>query len=184
LAAPGEVAKEEDVIPPDFPFPRVSEQTALSLLDEGVCAIVMRLPQVHNPVKQGLVTFAVMTARSKGVSAYVGDGTNCWAAAHVTDVARLYRLALEKPEAGAKWHAVDEQGVQLRAIAERIGKGLNIPVKSITKEEAPGHFGWWGGFAGNDLKASSTITRRKLGWNPTGPGLLADLDAMDYSAAA
>jgi len=184
LAAPGQLSTEENVIPPDYPFPRVSEQTALSLLPKGVCAIVMRLPQVHNPVKQGLVTFAIAAARANGFSAYVGAGDNCWAAAHVSDVAHLYRLALEKPEAGARWHAVDEEGVPLKAIAERIGQGLKIPVRSISAAEAPGHFGWWGAFAGGDLRASSAITRRKLGWNPTGPGLLADLDKMDYSRVA
>ncbi len=109
LAAPGQVATEDHVVPPDFPFPRVSEQTALSL--KGVKASVMRLPQVHNTIKQGLVTYVIAVAREKGVSAYVGDGRNRWAAAHVADVARLYRLALEKHEAGAKYHAVAEEGV-------------------------------------------------------------------------
>lgn len=184
LAGPGQLATEESVLPPDFPFPRVSEQTALSLVSKGVCAVVMRLPQVHDTVKQGLITFAIATAREKGVCAYVGDGTNRWAAAHVNDVARLYRLAVEKPEAGTRWHAVAEEGVQLRDIAESIGRGLSLPVKSITAEEAPAHFGWWGMLAGADLLASSAITRQKLGWNPTGPGLLADLEQMDYARVA
>ena len=181
LARPGQLATEASVLPPDFPFPRVSEQTALSLVAKGVCAAVMRLPQVHNPVKQGLFTFAVATAREKGVSAYVGDGMNRWAAAHVDDVARLYRLTVEKPEAGAKWHAVDEEGVCFKEVAECIGRGLNVPVASISPEEAAAHFGWWGLFAGGDLSASSALTREKLGWKPTGPGLLADLQQMDYS---
>ena len=106
LARPGQLATEESVLPPDFPMPRVSEQTALSLVSKGVCVAVMRLPQVHDTVKQGLVTYAIALAREKGVSAYVGDGTNRWAAAHVNDVAQLYRLALEKSEAGVRWHAV------------------------------------------------------------------------------
>jgi nucleoside-diphosphate-sugar epimerase len=181
LAAPGQVATEDSPIPPNFPFPRVSEQTALSL--KGVSAAVMRLPQVHDPVKQGLVTYAIALAREKGLSAYVGEGTNRWAAAHVSDVARLYRLALEKHEAGAKWHAVAEEGVAMRDIAEVIGRGLNIPVKSISPEEAAAHFGWLGMFASHDLRASSEKTRKKLGWNPTGPGLIADLERMDYSQA-
>jgi nucleoside-diphosphate-sugar epimerase len=181
LAAPGQVATEDSVIPPNFPFPRVSEQTALSLKD--VSAAVMRLPQVHDPVKQGLVTYLIAHARGKGISAYVGEGANCWAAAHVSDVGRLYRLALEKHEAGAKWHSVAEEGVTMRDIAEVIGRGLNVPVKSISTEEAAAHFGWLGMFASHDLRASSEKTRKKLGWNPTGPGLIADLERMDYSKA-
>jgi nucleoside-diphosphate-sugar epimerase len=181
LARPGQFATEESVLPPDFPFPRVSEQTALSFSPQGVRVAVMRLPQVHNTVKQGLFTHAIAAAREKGVSAYVGDGTNRWAAAHVNDVAHLYRLALEKPEAGAKWHAVAEESVRFKEVAESIGQGLNVPVVSITPEEAPAHFGWWGMIAGGDLTGSSAITRQKLGWNPTGPGLLTDLQQMDFS---
>jgi nucleoside-diphosphate-sugar epimerase len=179
LAGPGQVATEDDGIPPDFPFPRVSEQTALAL--KGVRASVMRLPQVHDTTKQGIITLAVAVAREKGVSAYVGEGHNRWAAAHVSDVARLYRLALENNEAGAKYHAVAEQGVPLRDMAEAIGRRLKLPVKSISAEEAPAHFGWWAMFAANDLMASSEKTRKKLGWNPTGPGLIADLDRLHVS---
>jgi nucleoside-diphosphate-sugar epimerase len=184
LAGPGQLATEESVVPPNFPFPRVSEQTALAQLSKGVCASVMRLPQVHDTRKQGLITFAIATAREKGGAAYVGDGTNRWAAAHISDVARLYRLALEKPEAGAKYHAVAEEGVQMRDIAETIGRGLKVPVTSISPEEAPDYFGWWGPFAGADLLASSAITRKKLGWTPTGPALINDLEQMDYSQVA
>jgi nucleoside-diphosphate-sugar epimerase len=181
LGRPGHPATEEFVIPKDFPFPRVSEQTALALIPKGVSAAVMRLPQVHDPVKQGLVTYTIATAREKGVSAYVGDGQNRWAAAHISDVARLYRLALEKHETGARWHAVGEEGVPLRDIAQTIGRGLKVPVKSLTSQEAQAHFGWLGMFAGHDLPASSLITQQKLDWHPTGPGLIADLEAMDYS---
>jgi len=176
LAGPGEVTTEDNDIPPDFPFPRVSEQTALSL--KGVRASVMRLPQVHDTEKQGLVTYAVAMAREKGVSAYVEDGRNRWPAAHISDVARLYRLALENNEAGAKYHAVAEEGVSLRDIAEAIGRSLKIPTKSLTAEEAPAHFGWLAMFAGRDLLASSEKTRKKLGWTPTGPGLIADLERL------
>ena len=179
LSAPGQVATEDSVIPPDFPFPRVSEQTALAL--KGVNASVMRLPQVHDTVKQGLVTYLIALAREKGVAAYVGEGRNRWAAAHVSDVARLYRLALEKHEAGAKYHAVDEEGIPMREIAETIGRGLKIPVVSLSREEAAAHFGWLAHFAGGDLVASSEKTRKNLNWNPTGPGLIADLQGMDYS---
>jgi nucleoside-diphosphate-sugar epimerase len=179
LAGPGKIATEEMDVPPDFPFPRVSEQTAFGL--KGVKAAAMRLPQVHDTVKQGLVTYLVAMAREKGVSAYVGEGRNPWSAGHVSDAARLYRLALEKHEAGAKYHAVGEEGVPMRDIAETIGRGLKIPVKSITPAEAQAHFGWLALFAASDLQASSAQTRKKLGWNPTGPGLIADLDRMDYS---
>ena len=178
LTAPGQVATEDHVVPPDFPFPRVSEQTALSL--KGVSASVMRLPQVHDPVKQGLVTYLVAIAREKGVSAYVGEGRNRWAAAHISDVAHLYRLALEKHEAGAKYHAVAEEGVPMRDIAETIGRGLKVPVVSLSPEKAAAHFGWLALFAGADLVASSEKTRKNLGWNPTGPGLIADLDQAQF----
>jgi nucleoside-diphosphate-sugar epimerase len=177
LAAPGQLATEDYVVPPDFPFPRVSEQTALSL--KGVSASVMRLPQVHDTIKQGLVTYIIALAREKGVSAYVGEGRNRWAAAHVSDVAHLYRLALEKHEAGAKYHAVAEEGVPMRDIAETIGRGLKVPAVSLSPEKAAAHFGWLAMFAGSDLAASSALTQRRLGWRPTGPGLIADLEQMN-----
>src|ERR1700734_1796202 len=139
LAAPGQVATEDTDVPPNFPFPRVSEQAALALKD--VNASVMRLPQVHDTVKQGLVTYLIAVAREKGLSAFVGEGRNRWAAAHVSDVGRLYRLALEKHEAGAKYHAVAEEGVPTRDIAETIGRGLKVPVVSLSPEEAAAHFG-------------------------------------------
>jgi nucleoside-diphosphate-sugar epimerase len=178
LGAPGQLATEDLDVPQNFPYPRVSEQTALSL--KGVKASVVRLPQVHDPVKQGLVTYLIAVAREKGVSAYVGEGRNRWSAAHVADVARLYKLVLEKNEAGAKYHAVAEEGVSMRDIAEAIGRGLKIPAKSVSPKEVQSHFGWLAMFATHDLQASSDITRKKLGWNPTGPGLIADLEQMRY----
>jgi nucleoside-diphosphate-sugar epimerase len=178
-AASGEVSTEKHVVPPDSPFPRVSEQTALSLKD--VSAAVVRLPQVHDTVKQGLVTYAVQVAREKRVSAYVGEGRNRWPAVHILDAARLYRLALEKHEAGARYHAVAEEGVAMRDIAEVIGRGLKVPVKSISPEEAQAHFGWLSMFAGFDCPASSAITQKKLGWHPAGPGMIADLERMNYA---
>ncbi|MGC2580842.1 MAG: hypothetical protein WA399_01990 [Acidobacteriaceae bacterium] len=146
-------------------------------------ASVMRLPQVHDEVKQGLITPLVAIARAKGVSAYIGDGHNRWPAAHVTDVARLYRLALDKFTAGARYHAVAEEGVPLKDVATAIGRGLNVPVISISPEQAQEHFGFFGFFAGRDTRASSAQTRAKLGWNPTGPGLLTDLGNMRYTQA-
>jgi nucleoside-diphosphate-sugar epimerase len=181
--AAGRLTSEEDNPPAQSPMPRVSEESAIALVSQGVKAAVMRLPQVHNTVKQGLVTFLIAIARKKGVSAYVGDGLNRWPAAHVLDVARLYRLALEKHEAGARYHAVGEEGVRLRDIAEAIGRGLQVPVVSISKEEAGAHFGFFAMFAGIDLSASSAITQQRLGWRPTGPGMLADLENMRWSEA-
>jgi nucleoside-diphosphate-sugar epimerase len=179
LAEPGQVAIEDAVIRPDFPFPRVSEQTALSL--KGVRASVMRLPQVHDPVKQGLITPLIEVYRAKGVCAYIGDGLSRWPAAHVLDVARLYRLAIEKAGPNAKYHAVAEEGVSMRDIAEAIGRRLKLPVKSIAPEEAQEFFGWLGMFVAFDMLASSAQTRKQLGWEPTEPGLIADLEQLRVS---
>jgi nucleoside-diphosphate-sugar epimerase len=178
LGKPGQLATEDFVVPADYPLPRVSEQTALAL--KGVSASAMRLSQIHDPIKQGLVTYLIAVAREKGLSVYVGEGKNRWAAAHVSDTAHLYRLALEKHEAGAKYHAVAEEGVSLKDIAESIGRGLKIPVKSLSPEEAAAHFGWLLMFAGADLAASSEITRKKMNWNPTGPSLISDLDQAKF----
>jgi nucleoside-diphosphate-sugar epimerase len=179
-AAPGQPATE-DHFDPNHPNPRTaSEKAGAALSARGVNVSVVRLPQVHDTVKQGLITYAVAVAREKGVSAYVGDGRNRWPAAHVLDVARLYRLALEKQEAGARYHAVAEEGIPVRNMAEVIGQGLNVPVVSLSPEEAPGHFGWLAPFAGWDLPASSEQTKARLGWQPTGPGLIADLQQMRY----
>jgi nucleoside-diphosphate-sugar epimerase len=152
-------------------------------LEAGVNLSVVRLPQVHDTVKQGLITPAVAIAREKGVSAYVGDGSNRYPAAHVLDVARLYRLALEKREAGARYHAVAEEGIPVRQIAEVLGRGLKVPVVAMSPEQAAGHFGWLSAFIGMDLPASSAQTQKRLGWHPTGPGLIADLEQMRYAAA-
>ena len=179
--AQGRAATEDDPPLSSPSLPRVSEVTAVALMERGVHAIVMRLPQVHDTVKQGLVTPLIAIARAKGVSAYIGDGQNRWPAAHVSDVARLYRLALEKGTAGARYHAVAEEGVPLKDIATAIGRGLNVPVISISQEQAQEHFGFLGFFAGRDPLTSSAQTRAKLGWNPTGPSLLTDLGNMRYS---
>ena len=180
-AEPGQLATEKTNLPPDLPVPRVSERTALSLLSDSVRVCVVRLSQMHDTKKQGLITFAIAAAREKGTSAFVADGANRWAAAHVQDTAHLYRLALEKFEDGARWHAIAEENVCWREIADTIGKGLQLSVTSIPQADAQAHFGWWGWAAGSDLTASSAITREKLGWDPIGPGLIADLEAADYS---
>ncbi|MGA2574681.1 MAG: SDR family oxidoreductase [Bryobacteraceae bacterium] len=185
LIAPGRLATEDDDVPASSStsFPRVSEQTAASLAARGVRASVVRLPQVHDRFKQGLVTYAIATAREKGVSAYVGDGLNRWPAVGLLDAAHLYRLALEKAalekqSAGTRYHAVAEEGVPVREIADAIGRGLKVPVVALPPEEAAQHFGFFlGMFMGADCPASSALTQERLGWRPTmQPGLIADLD--------
>ena len=178
LLVPGRAATENDPPPPTSrSYPRASEATAMSLVARGVRASVVRLPQVHNTVKQGLVTYLINIAREKGVSAYVGDGRNRWAAVHLLDAARLYRLALERGTGGATYHAIAEQGVPLRDIAEAIGRRLNVPVVSKSPEESEAHFGVLAYFVGADGLASSAITQQRLGWHPAQQrGLIADLD--------
>ena len=164
--------------------PRAGSEAAVrELTERGVNTSVVRLPQVHDTRKQGLVPYFLAATRAKGVSAYVGDGSNRWPAAHVLAVAQLYRLAFEKAEKGAIYHAVDEEGVTIKAIAEAHGRGLNVPVISIKPEEAQAQFGWLGHFALIDMPSSSAITQQKLNWKPTGPGMIADLDNMDYTQA-
>jgi len=172
----------EDVFNTDHPNPRIaSELAGNAMLEAGVNVSVVRLPQVHDTVRQGLITPFVEISRERGVAAYVGDGGNRWPAAHVLDVAKLYRLALDKGRAGERYHAVAEEGIPVREIAEVVGGGLGVPIRSITSEEAPQHFGWLGVFVGMNLLASGTSTRERLGWRPTGPGLIEDLKRMEYS---
>ncbi len=180
-SGPGILATEDQFAASSKVIPRAaSEEAAVSVEARGVGVAIMRLPQVHDTVKQGLVTYSIQIAREKGVAAYIGDGRNRWPAAHRLDTARLYRLALEKAESGDRYHAVAEEGVPARDIAEAIGRGLGVPVVSLTPEESSKHFGWLAVFAGWDVPASSAHTREKLGWNPTGPGLLSDLENMRY----
>ncbi|HUA99177.1 MAG TPA: SDR family oxidoreductase [Terracidiphilus sp.] len=182
LLAEGGAATEDDPpVPVSDHYPRASEHTAALLEERGVRAMVVRLPQVHDTTKQGLVSYAIRVAREKGVAAYIGEGNNRWAAVHRLDAARLYRLALERGQTGARFHAVAEEGVTAREIAEAIGRGVKVPASSITPEEAAGHFGWLARFVGIDLCGSSAQTREKLGWSPTGPGMIADLDNMNYA---
>jgi nucleoside-diphosphate-sugar epimerase len=188
LLSPGRAATEED-LPPAVPtsFPRVSEQTAVLVAGRGVPTSVIRLPQVHDPVKQGFVSYLIAVAREKRVSAYVGDGSNRWAAVHRLDAARLYRLALEKAASDrnsgvARYHGVNEEGVPMKEIADAIGRGLKVPVVAVPPEEAGQHFGFLGAFAGLDMPASSALTQERLGWHPTEPGLISDLEVMHFEA--
>jgi nucleoside-diphosphate-sugar epimerase len=173
----------EDVFNRQHPNPRsASEFAGQALLEAGVNVSVVRLPQVHDTVKQGLITPFIEISRQKGKVAYVGDGLNRWPAAHVLDVARLYRLALDRGQAGARYHAVAETGIPVRDIANVVATGLGLPMVSLSREAAAEHFGWLAMFAALDLPASGAQTRERLGWRPEGPGLIADLKAMDYSA--
>jgi len=182
VIAPGRAATEDDPpVPVSASHPRASEATGAVLEAHGVSTAVVRLPQVHDTLKQGLVSYLIAMARQKGVSAYVGDGSNRWAAVHRLDAARLYRLALEKHQSGARYHAVAEEGVPLIEIATAIGQGLHVPVRSIAPELAQEHFGFLGIFAKMNLQGSSTKTQKRLGWRPTGPELIADLKNMRYA---
>lgn len=179
-ASPGQPATE-DVFNTAHPNPRVaSELAGAAMSAAGVDVRVVRLPQVHDPVKQGLISPAIEIARQKRIVAYVGDGLNRWPAAHVLDVAQLYRLALDRGEAGARYHGVAEEGITARAIADVIAAGLGLPAVSLSPGEAAEHFGWFAAFAAMDMPASAKWTREQLGWQPAGPGLISDLERMNY----
>jgi nucleoside-diphosphate-sugar epimerase len=182
MVAPGRLATEEDEpVPSSDRMPRASEEAAASVASRGVRVSIVRLPQVHDRVKQGLITHAIAVARKKGVSAYVGDGLNRWSAVHRLDCAHLYRLVLEKGSHSARYHAVAEEGVPVREIAEAIGRGLKLPTVSLSAEQAGEHFGWLGFFVGLDMPSSSALTQQRLGWRPTQTGLKDDLDhARDF----
>ncbi|WP_298878729.1 SDR family oxidoreductase [uncultured Bradyrhizobium sp.] len=181
LVAPNVVVTEEMRRDSSPHAPRVSEQAGLAYARRGVRAMAVRLPQVHGaPGKAGLISYLVEGARKKGAAAYVGGGTERWAAAHRPDVARLYRLALEKGTADAIYHAVGEEGVTMREVVEVIGRALNVPVVSIRKEEAGDFYGPLAMFAGLDMPASSALTQARLGWTPTGIGLIADISQPGY----
>jgi len=178
----GEPARE-DVFDPRHSNPRVaSELAGRDLLEAGVNLGVVRLPQVHDTHRQGLVSYFSAMARQKGVVAHVDEGLNRWAACHVDDVAALYGLALARAERGARYHAVAEEGVAMRDIAAAVAAGLGLPLVSIPKERAEAHFGWLALFVAADIRASGAWTRRTLGWAPKGAGLLDDLKAMDHAA--
>jgi nucleoside-diphosphate-sugar epimerase len=176
----GALATEEDAV--GSVFPRKSEDAVLGLA--GVQVSIVRLPpSVHGDGDHGFVPALIALARHKGVSAYVGEGRNRWPAVHRLDSARVYRLALEKGAADARYHAVADEGVPFRQIAQVIGRRLNVPIISKTPAESAEHFGWLGHFVGIDCPASSAQTQRRLGWRPVGAGLIPDIDRPNYFEA-
>jgi nucleoside-diphosphate-sugar epimerase len=180
----GQLARETDPPSPSATVPRAAtEEAAGALIDQGGNVMVMRLPQVHDTRRQGRIRWHIQIAREQGRVAYIGAGANRLPAVHVTDAARLFRLVLENGAAGARYHAVAEEGVPLREIAEAIGAGLRLPVESITPEQAPAYFGALAQLAPLDLAASGALTRQRLGWIPAGPSLLTDLRETDYDVA-
>ena len=161
------------------PNPRkASELAGVAALSNNVNVSFIRLSQVHNRVKQGLITPLIALAREKGVSAWIDDGETRWSAVHLNDAAALYLLALNRAAPGSRYHAVAEEGIRLRTLAETIGRLLDLPVKSINAADAAAHFGWLSKFVALDMSASGALTQAQLGWQPTGPGLLADLAQM------
>jgi nucleoside-diphosphate-sugar epimerase len=183
IVSPGKLATE-DIIPPLNPaWPRASELVADALAAEGIRAATVRLsPSVHSDEdKSGFIPILVNLAREKGVSAYVGEGLNRWNAVHQLDAAHLFRLALENATPGARYHATAEESVTVKAIAEALGKQLNIPVVSIAPEAAAEHFGWFAHMAAIDCPASSAWTQEQLNWHPTHSTLLTDIENGVYT---
>jgi nucleoside-diphosphate-sugar epimerase len=166
----------------DAAHPRAATETAARrVADQGVNVVILRLsPSVHGAGDHAFVPTLIRTARQTGVSAYIGEGRNTWPAVHRLDAARLFRLALEKGQAGAVYHAVGEEGVPFLDIATAIGEGCGLPVVSKTPQEAPEHFGWFTHFAGMNIEASSARTRNELGWSPVGTDLISDLSLSNY----
>jgi nucleoside-diphosphate-sugar epimerase len=184
LISPGRLATEDDRRDPSVPFPRDPETVAAAVAARGVRVSIIRLaPSVHGAGDHGFVPIVIGAAREHGTSAYIGDGNNRWPGVHRRDAAHLYCLALERAADYAVYHAVAEEGVPFRAIAAIIGRRLNIPAVSISGDEAKTNFGWFEHFAHIDAPASSAKTRAALGWEPTHPGLLEDVDSSAYFPA-
>jgi nucleoside-diphosphate-sugar epimerase len=184
--APGVTATEDDKAPDNPRYPRLSEQAAMALVGKGVRVSVVRMgASVHGEGDPNFVLMLTRLARAKGVSAYVAEGANAWSAVHRLDAARLFRIALEQAPAGTLLNAVGDEAVPLKEVAAAIGRSLNLPVKSVSAEEAAGHFGMpLAIFAQLDVPASSKRTREQFGWEPVEPGLIADIDARHYANAA
>lgn len=179
----GRLATEDDPAPFHGPDSARggSENLALEFADQGVHSVALRFaPTVHGTGDHGFVAVLSQIARERGVSGYPGDGQNRWPAVHVTDAARMAVLGLEKAPSGSRLHAVAEEGIPTRVIAEAIGRAFDLPVAAIPGEQVADHFGWIGGFFGMDLSATSAATRRLLGWEPAGPTLVEDIDAGAY----
>lgn len=181
IAAPGELARE-DVLDLGHGNPRIaSVRAGQELLDHGVNLSTVRLSQIHDTRRQGLVSYLIDVARGMGHAAYVRDREVRWSACHLSDTAQLFRMALGRAERGARYHAVDEEGVSLRDIAQAIGESLRLPVHAVMAQAARDHLGSMAAFATFDMPASSFRTREELGWHPTGPGLLEDIRAMRHT---
>ena len=183
LAPLGDIFAEDARPPIIADFPRASEQTAFALADRGLRASVVRLPRsVHGAgERHGFVPMLASVARDKGVSAYVGDGRNLWPSVHRLDAARVFRLALERGAQNEAFHAIAEEGVPFKLIAEAIGRQLSLPAKSLTPEEAAAHFGGLAVWVAGNGPASSAKTKQALGWAPREVGLVADIERPDYS---
>ncbi|NVN02111.1 MULTISPECIES: SDR family oxidoreductase [Asaia] len=182
-ATPGHIA-DEDVFNTLHTNPRIlSEIAAQEMIERGMNVSLVRLSQVHDRTRQGLVTFLVQLALQTGRSAYIDDNMSRWSAAHLVDTTQLFRLALEKGTTGARFHATAEEGVPVRGIAEAIGKRLGMPVVALSAKDASSHFGWLQGFVSKNMTASSTKTQDRLGWTPRGHDLLSDIADLDFENA-
>ncbi len=185
LMTPGQLLTENDSAPPQANPRAATESVVMEAAGRGVRASLMRLaPTVHGAGDGGFVPMLIGLARQKGYAAYIGEGENRWPAVHRLDAARLYRLALEKAAPGTRLHAIAEEGVPMRQIAEAIGEGLGVPVRSLTPDEASEYYGWMAMFAGSDAPVSSAITRETMGWTPQGPDLLTDMKENGYFDAS
>lgn len=182
VLAPGRIGTEKDAPALEgLGSIRAASEVVLAAADRGVRVSVVRLPpSVHGRGDHGFVPALIDIARRTGVAAFVGDGANRWPAVHRLDAARLFRLALEKAAPGSRLHGAAEEGIPMRAIAEAIGEGLGVPVRSLTEDEAPAHFDWMALFVGIDIPTSSALTREALGWSPKESGLLMDMKEGGY----